>query len=167
MTALDLAEAAALPETPDLDGAYPRLSQAQLETLEPYGERRPIQAGDVLYAEGDPSDSLYVILAGRVAMVEAYGTDEQRVVRGHGPGRFLGEPSLLTGQTEFLTAVAVDGGEVLVVPVEGLRAVVSRDPVLGDDILRACLLRRTLAIGLGAGFRTVGSTLQPATHTLQ
>jgi len=57
MTALDLAEAAALPETPDLDGAYPRLSQAQLETLEPYGERRPIQAGDVLYAEGDPRNS--------------------------------------------------------------------------------------------------------------
>jgi thioredoxin reductase (NADPH) len=167
MTALDLAEAAALPETPDLDGAYPRLSQAQLETLEPYGERRPIQAGDVLYAEGDPSDSLYVILAGRVAMVEAYGTDEQRVVRVHGPGRFLGELSLLTGQTEFLTAVALDGGEVLVVPVEGLRAVVSRDPVLGDDILRACLLRRTLAIGLGAGFRIVGSRYSQDTRRLR
>ena len=167
MTALDLAEAAALPETPDLDGAYPRLSQAQLATLEPYGERRPIQTGNVLYTEGDPSESLYVILAGRVAMVEAYGTDEQRVVRVHGPGRFLGELSLLTGQTEFLTAVALDGGEVLVVPVEGLRAVVSRDPVLGDDILRACLLRRTLAIGLGAGFRIVGSRYSQDTRRLR
>lgn len=157
MSTRDLAEAAALPETPDLDGAYPRLDQAQLDTLEAKGERRPIQPGEVLFVEGDPSGSFYVVLAGRVAMVEGYGTDEQRVVRVHGPGRFLGELSMLTGQAEFYTAVALEDGEVLVVPVEGLRAVASREPVLGDDILRACLVRRMLAIGLGVGFRIVGS----------
>ena len=167
MTALDLAEAAALPETPDLEGAYPRLGQAQLDTLEPYGERRPMQAGEVLFVEGDPSDSFSVVLSGRVAMVEGYGTDEQRVVRVHGPGRFLGELSLLTGQTEFFTAVALEDGEVLVVPVEGLRAVVTTDPVLGDDILRACLVRRTLAIGLGAGFRIIGSRYSQDTRGLR
>ncbi|HKR50085.1 MAG TPA: FAD-dependent oxidoreductase [Pseudonocardiaceae bacterium] len=167
MPAQDLAEAAALPETPNLEGAYPRLDQAQLDTLEPYGERRPIHAGEVLYAEGDPSESFYVILAGRVAMVEGYGTDDQRVVRVHGPGRFLGELSLLTGQTEFFTAVALEDGEVLVVPFDGLRAVVSRDPALGDDILRACLVRRTLAIGLGVGFRIIGSRYSQDTRRLR
>ncbi|MGH4012068.1 MAG: FAD-dependent oxidoreductase [Pseudonocardiaceae bacterium] len=167
MTALDLAEAAALPETPNLDGAYPRLGQAQLDALEPYGERRPIQTGEVLFVEGDPSESLSVVLAGRVAMVKGYGTDEQQVVRVHGPGRFLGELSLLTGQTEFFTAVAVEDGEVLVVSVEGLRAVVSGDPAFGDDILRACLVRRTLAIRLGAGFRIVGSRYSQDTRRLR
>ena len=167
MTAQDLAEAAALPETPNLEGAYPRLDQAQLDTLEPYGERRPIHAGEVLYAEGDPSESFSVILAGRVAMVEGYGTDDQRVVRVHGPGRFLGELSLLTGQTEFFTAVALEDGEVLVVPFDGLRAVVSRDPALGDGILRACLVRRTLAIGLGVGFRIIGSRYSQDTRRLR
>lgn len=58
----------------------------------------------MLFVEGDPSESFYVILTGRVAMVEGYGTDEQRVVRVHGPGRFLGELSLLTGQTEHLNS---------------------------------------------------------------
>ena len=167
MTALDLAEAASLPETPNLDGAYPRLGQAQLDTLQPYGQRRPIQGGEVLFVEGDPSESLYIILAGRVAMVEGYGTDEQRVVRVHGPGRFLGELSLLTGQTDFYTAVALDNGEVLVVPVEGLRAVVSGNPALGDDILRACLIRRTMAIGLGVGFRILGSCYSQDTRRLR
>jgi thioredoxin reductase (NADPH) len=167
MAAQDLTEAAALPETPNVEGAYPRLSQAQLDELKPYGERRPVNAGEVLYAEGDPSESFYVILAGRVAIVEGYGTDDQRVVRVHGPGRFLGELSLLTGQTEFFTAVALEDGEVLAVPVEGLRAVVSRDPALGDEILRACLVRRTLAIGLGAGFRIVGSCYSQDTRRLR
>src|SRR5947209_17989676 len=100
-------------------------------------------------------------------MVEGYGTDAQQVVRVHGPGRFLGELRLLTGQTEFFTAVALEDGEVLAVPVEGLRAVVSRDPALGDEILRACLVRRTLAIGLGAGFRIVGSCYSQDTRRLR
>ncbi|HZS20494.1 MAG TPA: hypothetical protein VFA63_05840 [Pseudonocardiaceae bacterium] len=39
LPAVGPAAAAAMPETPDLDGAYPRLSQNQLDTLEPYGER--------------------------------------------------------------------------------------------------------------------------------
>lgn len=167
MAAQDLSEAASLSETPDAEGAYPRLSQEQLDELEPYGERRPIRPGEVLYAEGDPSESFYVILAGRVAMVEGYGTDAQQVVRVHGPGRFLGELSLLTGQTEFFTAVALEDGEVLAVPFDRLRTVVTRSPGLGDVILRACLVRRTLAIGIGAGFRIIGSAYSQETRRLR
>jgi hypothetical protein len=133
----ELAEAATRPETPDLDGAYPRLSQAQLDTLEPYGERRPVRAGEALFVEGDPSELFHIVLAGRVALIEGYGTDDQRVVRVHGPRWFLGELSLLAGQTEFFTAVVVEDGEVLALPVDGLRAAVSGNPALGDEILRA------------------------------
>ena len=121
----------------------------------------------MLFVEGVASDSFYVILTGRVAMVEAYGMHEQRVVRVHGPGRFLGELSLLTGETEFATAIALEAGEVLVVPAAGIRALVSQEPVLGDEILRACLARRMLAIGLGVGFRIVGSRYSPGTHRLR
>lgn len=39
--------------------------------------------------------------------------------------------------------------------------------MLGDHILRACLIRRTLAIGLGVGFRIVGSRYSPGTHRLR
>jgi thioredoxin reductase (NADPH) len=41
--------------------------------------------------------------------------------------------------------------------VDVLCDVVSQDPVLGDLILRALLTRRSLQIGLGAGFRIIGS----------
>ena len=39
MAAQDLTEAAALSETPNVEGAYPRLSRAQLDELKAYGER--------------------------------------------------------------------------------------------------------------------------------
>jgi thioredoxin reductase (NADPH) len=79
----------------------------------------------------------------------------------HGPGRFLGELNLLTGQTVFLTAEVRQPGEVVVVPAETLRDLVAKDSALGDLILRAYLLRRSMLIGLGAGFRIVGSRYSP------
>jgi hypothetical protein len=39
----------------------------------------------VLFVEGDPSESFYVILTGRVAMVEGYGTSAARWRSGSGP----------------------------------------------------------------------------------
>jgi thioredoxin reductase (NADPH) len=42
-------------ETPDVHGAYPRLSPEQIEALAALGERRETQAGDVRYAAGETS----------------------------------------------------------------------------------------------------------------
>jgi thioredoxin reductase (NADPH) len=154
------------PETRDLYGAFPRLSPGQIDALAAYGQRRPIEAGGVLFREGDSRCDFFVILVGKVAIVEGYGGDE-RVIGVHGPGRFLGELNLLTGQAVFVTAVVREPGEVLVVPVERLREVLARDTALADLILRAYLIRRSLLIELGTGFRIVGSRLTPDTRRLR
>ena len=160
-----------LAETPDRNGAFPRLSEAQIEALTAQGYRRGTQPGEVLFREGDPRCDFYVVLAGKVAIVAGYGGDQeggdQELVGVHGPGRFLGELNLLTGQTVFVTAVVREPGEVLVVPLERLRDLVTRDPTLGDLILRAYLLRRSLLIELGAGFRIIGSRFLPDTRRLR
>ena len=93
-----------LPETPDLDGAFPRLSERQLQTLAAHGERRQARPGEVLYREGDERCDFFVVLEGKVAIIDGFG-GAGRVVAVHGPGRFLGELGLLTGQAAFLTAV--------------------------------------------------------------
>ena len=136
-------------ETPDLQGAFPRLSDAQIAALDAQGQRRPIQPGDVLFAEGDRDCDFFVILAGKVASVEGKGTSEERAIAVHGRGRFLGELSLLTGEGAWYSVVALDAGEVLAVPAGRVRELVARDPAFGDLILRAYLLRRSILIGLG------------------
>src|SRR3977135_2752943 len=115
-----------LSETPDLYGAFPRLSEQQIEALARHGERRPTRRGELLFREGDPSCDFYVIQEGMVAVVEDYGRDP-RLIGVHGPGRFLGELNLLTGQTVFLTAEVRQPGEVVVVPAETLRHLVAED----------------------------------------
>ncbi|MFF7966547.1 FAD-dependent oxidoreductase [Streptomyces sp. NPDC007903] len=157
----------AVRETPDRYGAFPRLTPEQLEDLAAQGERRPTTAGEVLYREGEPFREFLVILGGSVEVLEDYGGPEERTMAVHGPGRFLGELGLLEGQAAFETAVVREAGEILAVPVERQRALVARDPVLGDLILRAYLGRRYLLIGLSAGFRILGSCYSQDTLRLR
>ena len=154
-------------ETPDLQGAYPRLSEAQIAALAAQGRHRVTRPEVVLFAEGDRDCDFFVVLAGKVASVEGRGTPEERVIAVHGRGRFLGELGLLTGEGSYYSAVALDAGEVLAVPVSRLRDLVDRDPVFGDLILRAYLLRRSILVGLGVGLRIVGSKYSPDTRRIR
>jgi len=154
-------------ETPDRWGAYPRLTPQQLSLLDQAGTRRVVRAGDVLVREGDRDRDFLVVLAGTVGVVDGYGTPQDRTIRVHGPGRFLDEIGLLTGQPAFVSMVAVQDGEILAVPLARLRDLVSRDPQLGDLILQAFLLRRELLAGQGVGLRIVGSRFSPDTHRLR
>jgi thioredoxin reductase (NADPH) len=156
-----------LDETPDLQGAFPRLGADQLELLSGLGSQREVQAGDVLYHEGDGSCDFFVILSGKVAIVEEIEGPHERVVSVHGPGRFLGEISLLTGQAVFFSAVVREPGAVLQVAVGRLREIVAEDAALGDVILRAFVRRRAFHIGAGAGFRIIGSRFSPDTRRLR
>ena len=153
-------------ETPDLHGAFPRLSDGQIKRLALDGERRPTEPGQVLFQEGDDEYDFHVVLDGRVGTQTGEGP-EARMVAVHGPGRFLGELNLLTGGPSFLTAIALEAGEVLVVPAARLRQLVAEDSELGDLVLRAYLARRNILIGLGAGVRIIGSRFSADTRRLR
>jgi thioredoxin reductase (NADPH) len=156
-----------LPETPDRDGAFPRLTDEQVASLERHGERRATEAGEVLFREGDAGYDFFVVLDGKVKVVVGEGTGEERVIAVHGPGRFLGELSVLTGGPSFVTAAVLRPGEVLAVPVGRIRGLAAQDNVVGDLLLRAYLMRRSVLIGLGAGLRIIGSRFDSDTRRLR
>ncbi|MFC3897146.1 FAD-dependent oxidoreductase [Lentzea rhizosphaerae] len=148
-------------ETPDENGAFPRLDDDQIDQVARHGTRRPTREGEVLYAEGDRSHDFFVIVSGVVQVLE-----HGEVVRTHGPGRFLGELGLLEGQPSFVTAVVAQPGEVVQLTADQLNELVRGDPVLGDLILRAYLMRRAVLIGRGNGLQIVGSCFSPDTKRL-
>jgi thioredoxin reductase (NADPH) len=153
-------------ETPNRYGQYPRLSGRQLAAVAAYGQRRPTRRGEVLYDLGEEGYDFVVVLDGRVAVLGGYG-GEQQLVGVHGPGRFLGELGLLSGQGAVLAAVVLEPGEVLVVPPERVRELFSHHPTLGDLVLRSYLLRRSLAIEDGARMGIVGSRSVTDTRRLR
>ncbi|HXW45051.1 MAG TPA: FAD-dependent oxidoreductase [Streptosporangiaceae bacterium] len=147
-------------------GRSPILDAAQLDVLRAYGFEREVAAGDVLFADGDPTYDLVVLLAGTATLVEGYGQPDQRTVATYGPGEFLGEIGLLTGQRAFLTAVANSAGRVLAVDAAQLHRVMTQEAGLSDLILSTFLLRHSILLNRGVGLTLVGSRYDSDTRRL-
>jgi thioredoxin reductase (NADPH) len=147
-------------------GRSPVLDAAQLGVLRGYGSERDVAAGDVLFADGDQTYDLIVLLAGTADIIEAYGRPGASVVASFGPSEFLGEIGMLTGQRAFLSAVATSAGRVLAVPVAQVRRVMAQEPGLSDLILRTFLLRRSILLRRGTGLTLIGSRFDPDTRRL-
>src|SRR5437588_5437843 len=141
--------------------AFPTLNDSELAVLEALGSRRSVAMGEYLYREGDTTYDFYVILSGAAEIV-VRSDGEERIITRHGPGQFLGELNLLSGQRVYLSARVVEPGEVIVVPRAALHDVVATAPTLGDTILVAFLARRSaLLSGASAAIRVVGSRFSP------
>ena len=136
--------------------AFPTLADDQIEFLRRYGEVRKIEPGQVLFREGDRSYDFIVILEGEVEIVDNF-EGEARTIAVHGACRFLGEMNMLTGQSVYLSAVMRESGEVLAIPPEKLKAIITEEPTLSDIILKAFLARRSVLMRVGTGLRIVGS----------
>jgi thioredoxin reductase (NADPH) len=147
-------------------GAFPRLGDEQRARLRALGTVRTVEAGEVLFREGEESYDFFLVESGAVTIIQGYG-EENRVIAVHGQHRFLGELNLLTGGTVYLTAVVRDPGEVIQVPARRLREVVAEDQELSNVILRAFLERRSILIDLGTGHRVVGSRYSPDSRRLR
>lgn len=144
-------------------GRSPVLDAAQLAVLRRYGTERDVAAGEVLFADGDETYDLVVMLDGTAEIIRGYGQPCATLIAGYGRSQFLGEIGMLTGQRAYLTAVATSAGRVLAVPVAQLRAVMASEPGLSDLILRTFLLRHSILMRRGAGLTLAGSPFDPDT----
>jgi len=150
----------ALPMADDVV-AFPTLDDSELAVLQALGSRRSVAVGEYLYREGDATYDFYVILSGAAEIV-VRSDGEERIITRHGPGQFLGELNLLSGQRVYLSARVVEPGEVIVVPRAALHHLIATAPTLGDTILVAFLARRSaLLSGASAAIRVVGSRFSP------
>jgi thioredoxin reductase (NADPH) len=134
----------------------PRLRTDQIEILGRYGQTRKTEVGDVLFRAGDTENDFIVVLEGEVKVGDDF-PGEWRTIGTFREGRFLGELNMLTGQAMYLTGVASEAGEVLAIPRERLKEVVTEEPNISDIILRAFLARRSYMMKVGLGLRIIGS----------
>src|SRR5829696_3136654 len=134
----------------------PKLREDQIEVLRRYGETRSTEAGQVLFRAGDPSCDFIVVLEGEVEVIDDFA-GEARTMGVMRPGRFLGDLNMLTGQPIYLSAVVRQRGEVLAIPREQLKEIVTEEANLSDIILKAFLARRSWGMRTGLGLRMIGS----------
>src|SRR5215213_3319188 len=134
----------------------PKLREDQIEVLMRYGQTRTTEVGEVLFRAGDASSDFMVILEGEVEAVDDFA-GEARSMGLMRAGSFLGDLNMLTEQPIYLSGVVRVGGEVLAIPRERLKEVITEEPNLSDIILKAFLARHSWGMKTGLGLRIIGS----------
>jgi thioredoxin reductase (NADPH) len=153
---------------PGEDRAFPVLDSSEIAEVAAFGIEQPISAGELLFKAGQESYELFVVLEGEVEIVRD-DSATATVIASYGPGGFVGELSLLTGQTRFLTARVTRSGRVLVIEQAEFRRLMSVRPALAETIFRALVARREiLRSGEGAqSLRIIGSRYSPEAMRLR
>ena len=152
--------------TPDNRLVRPRLSDDQLATLQRYGTVEPTTAGQVLFAAGDLSYDLIVLLKGRVEVSVAH-EGQPWPIAAAGPRDFLAELNLLTGQRVYFTGVVTEAGSIVRVPRDRVGEVIDRHGDLGAFLLQEMFRRRQIFLRSRAGVQIVGSRYSPDTQRLR
>jgi thioredoxin reductase (NADPH) len=150
------------------DAATATFDDAMLAEVASFGQERAVAQGEVLYGPGDDGQPFYVVLEGEVEIVRRE-RDGDVTVAVHGPGRFLGELNMLTGQRPYLTARVSQAGRVLVVEPEDFRRLMSTKPQVSDVVFRCFVARREmLRSGEGAAaIQIIGSRYAPEAMALR
>jgi len=158
---LGVVSIANLPGDSRLHAAFPKLTSEQIKALEPFGERRQLRKGEVVWQAGTIELCMYVVIDGRLRVVNPR-TGEEIVT--HGPGSFSGDIEVLSGRSVLLSGVAETDLELLQIPADCVRSIVSERPEIGQMILSAYLTRRAMIVeSTSAGVLVIGSRFSAET----
>lgn len=139
-----------------------------------------VPKGTVLFRQGDASDAMFVVHAGRVRLTLGSGA-EMREISVVGPGEFFGEISLLSGAGRTATAEVIEDSRLLVIGRDAFHMLVQDDlttvtRMLSEQGLRLSRTNDPIQEGLqrlarvriiARGLREVGAAMKlPATIAL-
>lgn len=82
---------------------------------------KKLEKGQYIFRENDPSDAMYVVKSGKIAIVKAKGPTEI-VLAELGPGQMLGEMAFFDNRPRSASAKALAESEVIALPFKALYA---------------------------------------------
>jgi CRP/FNR family cyclic AMP-dependent transcriptional regulator len=120
------------------------LSEAEVKAMAQRAVTRAFPKSTIVVTEGDPTDTLYIVVSGRVKI---YASDEKgkEVVLNHaGPGEYFGE-LVLDGGPRSASVVTLEPTRFLIVPKEDFRDFVAKSPEFALHLVHKLIRRvRTL-----------------------
>jgi CRP/FNR family cyclic AMP-dependent transcriptional regulator len=126
-------------------GLFQGVDPEDIEALSSEFEMIEVSRGQVLFHEGEPGDSLYIVLSGKVKLGRRASDGRENLVAVMGPSDQFGELSLFDPGPRISTAVVVTDGRVARLPKSALQKWVEERPQIALQLLRvvARRLRRT------------------------
>ena len=130
---------------------FPVLSPEQIDRIRSCGTIRKVNAGDILFEPGDTAVPFFVMLSGKMEIVQPDVNGNERTIATHDPGEFTGEMTMISGQQSLVRGRVTEPGEFLELSNDQVRSLISKDADLSEVLLRAFILRRIALISRGFG----------------
>ncbi len=117
------------------DSAKPFCASPQLiSRLENLGTIFDVEPGTMIFAAGDPTAGVYLVLSGRVALW--HGPDHLRVTRIATAGSLLGVPATVRNKPYSLSAEAVAETRLALATPEQIASLIANDPAIAMEIIK-------------------------------
>jgi thioredoxin reductase (NADPH) len=130
--------------------SFPVLTAAQISRVRSGSQIRHVQKGEILFEPGDKSVPFFVLLSGKLDILQPDLAGERLIVT-HGPGSFTGEMTMVSERGSLVRGRVSEPGEFLEMSADGLRSLVAKDAALSEILMRAFILRRLELIRTGQG----------------
>lgn len=112
----------------------------ELETLSRYMRCYRAPLGSEIIHEGDTGDFMLLLLEGNVEIVKKDVRGLPQIMGRAGPGKTLGEMSLIDGEPRFASCVALDTVTVAVLDRESLSRLIAEVPPIGVKLMMELLI---------------------------
>ncbi len=117
------------------------LGERQLDTLAAASARRSFSRGRMIVAEGESSQSLYILLSGR-AKVQRSDTEGKEVILAVlEPGECFGEMSLLDNEPRSASVITLVSCDFMAINKEAFLGVLGENPQIAMNIMRGLVKR--------------------------
>ena len=116
------------------------LDENALRDLSPNGVIRSFPKGAVLVNEGDGTDSLYVLLSGRVKAFLSHEDGKVVVLNTIGVGDYFGE-MVLDGGPRSASVMALEPCRVYLIPRGDVEDLLERNPAFARDLMKRLIGR--------------------------
>jgi CRP/FNR family cyclic AMP-dependent transcriptional regulator len=116
------------------------LSDADLMAVGSHGIARSYPKNTVIVSEGDRTDSLYIILEGRVKVYVSDDDGRDVVLATQGPGEYFGELVLDEGPRSA-SVMTLEPSRFLVVPLQDFRDFVVNNPAFALSLIEKLIAR--------------------------
>jgi CRP/FNR family transcriptional regulator, cyclic AMP receptor protein len=120
---------------------FQSLNEAQLDVLATGSLRRNFPRGRTIVAEGEPSQSLYILLSGRAKVQRSDSEGKEVILAVIGPGEFFGEMSLIDDAPRSASVITLESSDFMAINKDGFKAMLLQNTDIGMQIMRG-LVRR-------------------------
>jgi CRP/FNR family cyclic AMP-dependent transcriptional regulator len=120
---------------------FASLPDEQLRALVPAVTRRSAPRGSLIMAAGDPTDSLYIVISGRLKVMMSDSDGKEVILSILGPGEFFGEMGLIDDHPRSASVVAMEPCELLALTRRDFRKCLAENFDMAMAVMRGLVKR--------------------------